>query len=289
MGTRIDVVLQGQSKSRSDRAFMAVKSEFSRLDALMNRFDENSQVSMLNRLAGSRAVSPDPELFSILTQCRRYHELTDGLFDVSLGKMNDNAPSIQKSTRETSLMLENAGMEKIRLDEEEMSVRFAGKDVLLDLGGFGKGYGMDSIKSILQSSGISHAFISFGDSSVMALGDHPAGSGWKAGIMNVLEQGETVFTFELHNESVSTSGLKAIGENRDMPAHIVHPGKGYISSSLKHISVRSASATDAEVLSTVLLLTDPVHAGTILDRFPGCLAIEVEYKDTEPRILELGR
>jgi thiamine biosynthesis lipoprotein ApbE len=97
-----------------------------------------------------------------------------------------------------------------------------------------------------------------------------------------------VYTFALHNQSVSTSGLRAIKGDRDKPAHVYHPGMGYLESAPRHVSVLSSSATDAEVLSTVLLISGADKARGMLEKFPGCRAVQVDYLEGSTRVTELN-
>lgn len=269
MGTRIDVVIQGRDRLSSENAFNDFCHELKRLDGLMSRYDEHSEVSMINRLAFRRPVEAGRELFGILQQCRDYHKRTLGIFDIGLGEHTGRAGNVSADRREPVNRSPSAGMQGIILDPEQNLVRFSNSDIQIDLGGFGKGYAMESARTMLISSGISNAFISFGNSSILALGNHPSGSGWMAGIQHLMEPAKSVYKFVLHDESVSTSGA----------AGIIHPRKGQIESGKRHVSVKSPSATDAEVLSTTLILAEPAEALEILSGFPGCQAIIVDYED----------
>ena len=289
MGTRFDVILHGQSGELAEGVFNSMVSELSRLEGMMNRFDEYSQVSTINHLARDRAVTIEKELFGILLMCREYYEKTGGLFDVSLGKLADLVRSGHSDPDEMNGLIIKTGMSNVILDEVNLSVRFSEPDVKIDLGGFGKGYAMNCIKSLILSSEISNAFISFGDSSVMALGNHPSGLGWKAGIQHLFYPGDSIYTFELHDESVSTSGLNPKAREVSSPAHIIHPGRGFVNGDRKHISVKSTSALDAEVLSTTLLLAEVSEMGCIMTNFKECHAIQVDYNEAgSASVKELG-
>jgi hypothetical protein len=89
-------------------------------------------------------------------------------------------------------------------------VPFRNEVVQVDFGGFGKGYALERIRKLLLSHGILNAFISFGESSVLALGNHPHGTGWKAGVNHQMITGNSLFSFDLQNESLSTSGMGQI-------------------------------------------------------------------------------
>lgn len=279
MGTRLDVIFQGQDSKVADNAFAGLMNELFRLDKMMNKFDEYSQVSMINKLAYIKTLNLDKELFNILLKCKEYHKRTSGLFDISLGNLADIVKSgrIENSDIQITELIENTGMDNLLLEENDSSVRFLKPEMNIDLGGFGKGYALDCIRSLLKSNEISNAFISFGHSSVMALGNHPQGSGWRAGIQHIYKPLESVYSFDLHNESVSTSGPNPLAGDLSNPSHVIHPGKGMVKNRQQHISVKSASATDAEVLSTALLIADAGEIQAMLSAFHGCHAIGVDY------------
>ncbi len=113
-------------------------------------------------------------------------------------------------------LLDSSGMKQVILDRDKMTIRFRNEVVQVDFGGFGKGYALERIRKLLLSHGILNAFISFGESSVLALGNHPHGVGWKAGVNHQMITGNSLFSFDLQNESLSTSGM----------GQILHPVRG---------------------------------------------------------------
>ena len=74
-----------------------------------------------------------------------------------------------------------------------------------------------------------------GNSSVLALGNHPVGSGWK--VNNIL----------LHDECLTTSG-------NDSPErrHIVSPRNGKLVEGVQQIAVVTSNGAIGEILSTAL-------------------------------------
>ena len=113
-------------------------------------------------------------------------------------------------------LLDSSGMKQVILDRDKMTIHFRNEVVQVDFGGFGKGYALERIRKLLLSHGILNAFISFGESSVLALGNHPHGTGWKAGVNHQMITGNSLFSFDLQNESLSTSGM----------GQILHPVRG---------------------------------------------------------------
>jgi len=285
MGTRLDVLLHGVEQDEGGQVFEKVYQMISRLEQNLSRFDENSAISTINRLGSKKGLVISDELYRILTTCKEYHEKTLGLFDIGIGRVTAEIRNGTVNQDEIKGMLEKSGIENIILDQEISAVRFRGDQIELDLGGFGKGYALEQLKSLLINMEISDAFISFGNSSILALGNHPHGQGWKSGISHLLQQGESVFEFELKNESLSTSGTSPDNTRGDRIGHILHPEKGLVETGFKHISVASGQAVEAEVLSTALMVASDKEMIEILNNFPDCRAIEIKYDEDGTALL----
>jgi thiamine biosynthesis lipoprotein len=274
MGTRFDMVLPGMLEDQGNRIFKEVIEKLISLEKLLSRFDPESPVSAINQLAARRPVKVEKELFKILILCRHYHELTNGLFDIGLGK-------ISLSDFRTSEILKDTGIKNIAFNEDSREVRFRTGMVEIDLGGFGKGYALREIGSVLEENKVRNAFISFGDSSVLALGNHPHGKGWRSGIYNMHNREESLYEFELENQSLSTSGTKADG--------IIHPLVGPVEKDNSQISVVSDSPLDAEILSTCLIASTGEEQYNLLSHFPRCRAIEIRFIEAgQPVIYDLN-
>jgi len=285
MGTRLDVLLHGVEQDTGGQVFEKVYQMISSLEQNLSRFDENSAISTINRLGSKKDLVISDEIYSILSACKEYHEKTLGLFDIGIGRVTAEIRNGTVNKDEIKGMLEKSGIENIILNQEKSAVRFRSEQIELDLGGFGKGYALEQLKSLLIRMEISDAFISFGNSSILALGNHPHGQGWKSGISHLLKQGESLFEFELKNESLSTSGTSPDNTRGDRIGHILHPEKGLVETGFKHISVASGQAVEAEVLSTALMAASDKEMIEILSYFPDCRAIEVKYDEDGTALL----
>lgn len=84
------------------------------------------------------------ELWNILLNCKRYNELTEGYFDITL-----------------------QGFDQVLLTEEDKSIFFFSESLHIDLGGYGKGYALAKIRELLEENGIGKALVNFGNSSVL--------------------------------------------------------------------------------------------------------------------------
>jgi thiamine biosynthesis lipoprotein len=279
MGTRLDIIIHGVEEEEGERAFGMAIREVRRIEKLLSRFDQDNPIATINRLGFKQSLTVDQELFGILLRCREYYELSKGIFDIGLGRVVTEIKEKKPSAEIIREMLRHSGFKNIRLEEGEKTVKFDGKYVELDFGGFGKGYALERIRTLFVDTDISDSFISFGDSSVLAMGNHPHGQGWKSGIRHHFRPEESLFTFTLIEESLSTSGT----------GHILDPSGGKGSEAYRNISVASADPVESEVLSTALIAADVKKQIEILKNFAACRALEVSYEgDGKPTIRELN-
>ena len=133
---------------------------------------------------------------------------------------------------------------------------------LLDFGGFAKGYALKWAGTFLRAEGAGCAFVNFGNSSILAIGEHPGGGGWKVSLPNPWT-GLAVDEFSLTDTALSVSGNspKYVG-------HIVNPLTGQKDISRKMSSVVCRDPLDAEILSTAAIAATPAQSEAIRAAFP---------------------
>lgn len=248
MGTRFDILLAGVSSALGESCWALTVTELQRLDKILNRFDATSEVSRLNGNAFKKPFVVSREFWDILNDCKKYHQMTSGIFDVTL--------------KDFSL---------VKFHEETKSVSFSISDLSLDFGGYAKGYALEKIKGILKKQNIEHAFINFGNSSIMGIGKHPYGNGWKVNINNPFHPEKVLGEFTLKNAVLTTSG-----NTPDYTEHIIHPFSGKRNNEKKCICVITNNACDGEVLSTSLIASHQ-DKQKIITKFEPAKIIEYKF------------
>ncbi|MDD7455630.1 MAG: FAD:protein FMN transferase [Bacteroidales bacterium] len=239
MGTKLDLIAMDARKVTLGKVWDWLCFEADHLDGMLNRFVFESEVSRINKSNVLQNVSISHELWTMINEAKRYWTLTDGLFDVTRG-----------------------GMQELTTDLED-KVSLKGHE--LDFGGFAKGFLLKELKSKLVSSGIQTAFVDFGDSSIMALGHHPFGDCWKVGVKDPFG-GAVLGEIELRDQAMSTSGNTPV-----YSSHIVNPKTGEADNSSTVVTVVSDDPLDAEVLSTVAVIASPEELEIIKQNFPGTM------------------
>ena len=266
MGTRFDLVLPDTDKANGDGVFRKIKAEIDRLEKKLSRFLPDSELTYINQFATKNPVKIDHEWVRILEACNKYYKSTYSCFDVTLQ---------QNSVKDHNKL---SGADNIVIDKNDATVYFSDPGIKIDLGGFGKGYALDRVNDILRLYDIKNALVSFGESSILAIGKHPHGNHWNIGVQHLFKPGENVFVFNLENNNMSTSGMLArSGKLRYRKTALINPVNRQPVEDVRTISVKSAKAIDAEVLSTALYVSPQNRRKKILSNFPESEAIEAIY------------
>lgn len=228
MHTRVDVVLWDKMVSDSvlHSICESIREEAVRIELMASCFLPDSEVAGINSSPAGSQVKLSDEMFSILERCIVYNRSTEGMFDIAVSAEKKGVP------------LE----EKIFLDKDTLSASRLSEDVRLNLSGFLKGYALDKAVCIIRNAGVGNALVSFGNSSVYALGNHPGGKGWPV----ATEEGTE---YVLMNECLTTSG-----NSRDDRKHIINPLTGQYVEGRSMASVLTSTAEEGEVMSTTEFL-----------------------------------
>jgi thiamine biosynthesis lipoprotein len=271
MGTRLDILLPDIPDETADVVFMNIRNEVGRLENLMSIFIEDSVFSYLNKTAAEMPARIDYEIYNLLEKMLTYNTLTLGYFDITLGT------GLPAGTDPDQIPATGNG---ILLDPENLTVSFTSSSVKIDSGAFGKGIALNSVKKILLRSKIPNAFISFGESSVLALGKHPYGDSWKVGIRDLFQSESNVYVFDVVDGSVSTSGNSPNNRGRYPEGHIIDPFSKQKVGGFGLMCVAGPDPVETEVLSTALMVSHNEDRLKILENFPGYRAVGITYPDS---------
>ncbi len=283
MGTRLEMVLPGVDNEIADKIFEVIREDIDRHEKMLSIYIEDSEFSGINQNAGNAPHKVSSECFKLITSLITYHKLTNGCFDPTLGFVKNDL--FEPEDEEIQLITKIDIHNRIGLDFDNHTVSFRIPGIKLDSGAFGKGYALDSLKKILLSYKINNAFISFGDSSVMTIGKHPAGEFWKIGIRDLADERSNAWIFEMNDGSVSTSGNTINNRRKNMGGHIFNPQNSSFEERQAVVSVKGPSAFETEILSTALFVANRDYRKEIMNNFPQYKAVELVYSVEENKTL----
>lgn len=283
MGTRLEMLFPGLDEDSADEVFLKIMEQLETDEKLLSIYREDSVFSRINSEAWPGPCSLEPATLKLIEELIEYIQRTLGFFNPFWGIVKNR---LFKNTENGISDLVNNDIENlVRLDKAAGSISFNSPSVKIDSGGFGKGYALESIKKILLSFKILNAFISFGDSSVMTFGRHPAGDVWKVGIKDQADQEMNAWVFEMNEGSVSTSGNTPQNRSKASEGHLVDPTTGKPVKTKAVISVQGISALFCEVLSTALFVASDEKRKQIMNHFTDYKAVEMIYIEENNKTL----
>jgi FAD:protein FMN transferase len=273
MGTMFDIVAYHQPREQAEAAMSRALDEIVRLDGVLSHFHATSDLSRLMRDGHRQVVAVDSSLYEVLEASIGFSRKSEGRFDVTIGPLLNawkraHADGRSPSTSEIADAKRCVGFDKIVLIAPDR-VRLTSDCMAIDLGGIGKGYAVDRALQILRAAGIRRGLINAGGSSVSALGSPPQSSGWP------VQVGPHDFRVRLADAALSTS-QQVLRSHVSAPgtfAEILDPHSGAPIERATSVSVVATNGTDADALSTTLVLVPIEHGRRILAQFPNVSAV----------------
>lgn len=198
MGTLVTLKASG----RNSKA--AVDTSFEQLFTFVENI--KTDVNKLNDNAGNgKFIKISSEVFEMLKLSQHYSALSDGAFDVTIGAAVDLWRTARKTKKlptpeEIDAVRSLVGFKHLHLNETEQSAMLDLAGVKVNLGGVGKGYGVDIVRKVFKEQYIPDGLINFGTSSIFAFGKK------RIGLKNPRNDSELSEVVELENAAVSTSG-----------------------------------------------------------------------------------
>ncbi len=211
MGTFCTLTLEEKYAQELTNGFEKLKE----VEHVLSSYQEDALVSLLNK---NRRIVSHPMLTDILEKSKKYYAQTEGYFDISIGSITkelyhfgeeEQIPS-EEAIKRAPLGVENIIIEKdlIRLEN----------NITLDLGGIGKGYGVDVLAAYYQSKGLSKGQIALsGDIRCLDL--------CEIAIQSPFEEEATIALLQakIPNLSISTSGTYRRFVKEKSQHHLINP------------------------------------------------------------------
>jgi len=276
MGTRFTIILYADDEDLANEASQAAFDRIEELNQLMSDYIEDSELNRLSGKSGSGEVMEiSNDLFAVLQESIKISEMTDGLFDVTIGPYTKlwRAVRMEPEPRfpdeeELRERGESVGYEYIKLNEEKMTAELTMPGMQLDLGGIAKGYASKEAINILRNYGIYSALVDGGGD--IALGAPPPDKNyWEVAIPQKISRDKTDhIMLNMHGKTVTTSGdmFQFIEIDGQRYSHILNPKTGMGATNQIQATVISSNAMYADALASVLTLMEPEEGITFINQ-----------------------
>lgn len=290
MACRFEITLP-QTAQAGVRVASAALDEVARLEQQLTVFRADSEVSNLNQQAALQAVKVEPALFTLLRLCQELSHLTTGAFDITAGPLSRCWGFLRRqgcipTPAEIEQARASVGSEKLLLDAETQTLRFAQPGVEINLGSIGKGYALDRAAEQMRGE-IQTALLSAGSSSMYALGKGERGQGWTVGIRHPRKLSQRMAVVHLRNAALATSGSEEqfFEHEGRRYGHILDPRTGWPATSVAGVTVVAASATITDALATAFYVGGRELAESYCAAHPGTLAVLLEREADRPVVI----
>jgi FAD:protein FMN transferase len=242
LGTIVSLSAHGSSKAKVEAALTAGFEQIRAVEKSMSLFDDESEISRLNKMGFLE--NPSPLFFNILRQSQSIWKLTRGAFDPTVQPLwnawikEDGAPS----SNQISDILKSVGFDNLAVTPQ--GIFFKGAKGQLTLNGIAQGYATDLVAAAMRKQGVVRAYMDTGEIGVLGSDTPTIAIRNPRGAANI---------GSLHLESgfVATSGDYATSFTADFAHnHIFDPATGISPPELASVTVVAPTGAMADALAT---------------------------------------
>lgn len=311
MGSKMNLRWYDPKNSSSTKNVVEKATEVAQFwEETLSDYQQDSEAMQVASLAQKGNWAPVSEhLWEMLDECDRWHKMSFGAFDASLGAIT--ALRRKKSTATESELAEardNSGWTNVELDYEKRLVRFKKPKLRFDFGAIGKGFVVDKISNALQRMGVRSCCIN--SSGNMFCGNPPFDAsgtptnGWPVAVDSLQNADSELCRLRLIKCGVATSGnayqnfpdtaASEDGSSRELVSHILDPKTMRGIPGRHSATVVAETATDADAAATVFCILANREStnqwlDTILTRIPLRAMVQIQPTANAPvRFLTAG-
>lgn len=222
MGTFSTITVEENHQKEIQKAFELLKN----IEHSLSSYNKQAKIYQLNH---QKSVPIDPYLNEILDESRKIYEESEGYFDITIGSVTKELYHFGEDEKiPTSKELKNA---KINIKDivDNNGTLTLKEGITIDLGGIGKGYGVDKVAHYFQEHNISHGKIALsGDIRCLDICTFQ--------IQSPFEENQILMGFKskISNLSISTSGTYRRYIKEKSQHHLINPktkkqGRAFVS------------------------------------------------------------
>lgn len=256
--------------------------ELTKIDEMMAR-KEGTPLWELNEAGGGTAPV---EIVEVVEAALEGAGLTVGAFDPTLAGLIDlwkvkEGPHAPPSAKEVEEALAATGWERVRLEKTPNGGSLSLYSVKLDLGGIGKGYGVDLAAASLTEAGFSDFIVNAGGD--LSVSGDKKGKPWRVGIQHPRKSDE-VFAASPQKGALITSGdyERYFEWEGKRYHHILSPVTGHPArTGCVSVTVWADTALRADMLATAAFVLGPEEGLKLLESQQGVEGMIIDEKLNE--------
>lgn len=283
--TVITITLYGSSHEALLEDCFALAAKY---ESYFSNTIPDSDISQINAAAG-KAVTVHDETIELLEKSIYYSELSDGIFDVTIGKLsdlwnistkallNETDASMIPAKSEIDKALATVDYRNIVIDGNNVSLR--NPDARIDLGGIAKGYIADKMKAYLTEHHVTSGHINLGGN-VLCIGEKLDGSPYNIGLQKPFAgDGSSIAAVKIADQTVVSSGVyeRYFKVGDALYHHLLDTSTGYpIDNDLLGVSIITTASVDGDALSTICFALGIEKGLALIESLPDTEAIFID-------------
>ena len=260
--------------ARAEEALSLAEAELFRLDALMNRHDETSAVSRLNRTG----TLENEELASLILRMLAVSRSTGGAFDCTLAPLMDawdiaNGGRVPGEDELLACLSRTGAAARVRVSGNTVTLA-PGTEI--DLGAAGKGYAGERVRAIYEACGVTGSISLGGDNCLVGPKSEDAAL-WRVGLRTPGSAEDIVGIFTVTDTFTVTSGSYEryfTDTDGTVYHHILDPETGSPArSGLVSVTVLAKDGVEADALATAFFVMGAEKTKAWLAEHPDVSAV----------------
>jgi FAD:protein FMN transferase len=273
----------------------AVKRGFSmasQLESELSDYQPTSELSQINRFAGTGTFFPIHEAFrAIVKESLKAKNLSHGALNVFAGKQVGiwrQARKIQKmpdtyALHQIAQKIQGACLE---FSADSTHVRLLDSACQLDLGSLGKGFVAQRVLAELTRMGFPYALVDAGGKIAMT-SQGPNDSPWEVGIEMTASKALLPETISLKHVAIATSGktYQSIQLGGLNYSHVIDPKTGMALTHARSATAIAEDGTLADWLATAATIMTVQEIEELLVKLTNVRLLVFENESGEPKIL----
>lgn len=272
MGTLVEIQIVHDDSQKAYPIMEKAFEEIRQVDRLMSRFRSDSDIGRANAGAFEKQIALSSETAFVVDRALHWSRVTGGTFDPAIGKLSLLWDVKHKTHRPSQELIERLAHRRLcnKIQLHSSTISFSDSDVMLDLGGIGKGYAVDQAANSLRKSGIEQGLVNLGGE-VYALGGRTRTKSWRVGIKDPRAPQKLAQVLHLKNQAVATSGnyeqYFVDAKTGEICHHLLNPTLGKPApGGFQSLTIMGDNCCDADALATGLFFYSQEKARQMLEQ-----------------------
>lgn len=263
LGTLVKVSIYTDDEASATAAVDLLEQDLAFLDA--NFYPDRGLLGQVNtQLRDNGIAVMDPAVAPLIERGAELERISRGLFNPALGELvalwgflQDERPAglpPPLADEISAVLRQRPAMARLTIAGSELK---SGSRLILDFGGFAKGYALEQGVARLRGSGVENAIINAGgDISIMG---QPGDRAWRIGIRSPGGPGVLGGIEMRSGETIVTSGdyERFFEYDGEFFHHILDPRDGYPAAHTRSVTVIHNDAVLADAAATALFVAGP--------------------------------